>query len=99
MSSRPSFKSAVSSWSHRVHDPDALLVAADANLDEASGPVRAEVEHNVIVFVSDHDPVAERVADVFVVDTVLARAGSDRRVGHVPWGQGYVDAGVSSRSA
>ena len=83
-----SFESVVSGRAHRVHDPDPVLVAADADLDEPTSPVGSEVEHHIVVFVRDADPVAERVANVCVVDAVLAGAGSDRRLGYLPVRQG-----------
>ena len=80
-----------------MNDPDAVLVAANADLDEASRSVGPEVEHDVVVLISDAKPVAQRVADVGVGDTVFAGARSDRRLGQLPRRQGYVDGVMASR--
>ena len=58
MSSAPWFESIVPCRSHRVNDPDAVLVAANADLDESSRSVGSEEENDVVVFISDADPVA-----------------------------------------
>ena len=71
-----------------MYDPNTILVVANADLDEASRSVGPEVEHDVVVFISNADPVAQCVADVGVGNTVLASARSDRRLGQLPCRQG-----------
>ena len=64
---------------HGVNDEVDSVGAADADLEELTGPTRTD-KHDEVVEFQDSDRVAAGAEDAVVVYAVLACAGDNRRI-------------------